>query len=300
MQIPQTGAAIAVYGIGLESQTPAQNAPTAAEEASAALEEMLERQLLQEAQRRREDSTDIYDTMRKRGEEEIKQWKKMLEDIQKAREKNKMRAQPPRVNLQRLTQSLVAAVTPADVRGVLSQAGQAIGSLQIALGSLEGKQRDQVRAMIASAQKLMDRCSRKLNDLAQEDVTRGRQNKAVKTNQNKKAEAIKQELRQQMAERSRKEQRYLLDKFPQLLPRQEGLQRIGPLHPAQRLDAATEAKIEAMAQAILATQGAAAPGSAEIAAGGEAAAYGGEALEGGSGGGDAASAGEAAVTIPSV
>ena len=222
--------------------------------------------LLQQMQRQRnEDEVDIYETMRKREEEEIKLWKKMLEDMQKAREKSKASAKPPNINLGRMTQSLVSAVTASDVRGVISEASRAISTLEASMTGMSEKQRGQVRAMINGAQKLMNRCSRKLQDLGQEEITRSRQKKAEKTLQKKSAEEIKQELRNKMAERARREQRYLLDKFPS--SSQPGLQRSFPLHPAQKLDAATEAKIEAMAEAIAVTEAASAGGEAIYTAG---------------------------------
>ncbi len=243
-----------------------------------------EKALLQKAERQRDkDAEDIYETMRKRGEEELKLWKKMLEDMQKAKKQNRANARPPQVNLRGMTQRLVAAASEAEVRAVLSEAGQALSALQLALCGLEGKQRQQVQAMIQSAQKLAGRCGQKITELGQEDGARSRVKKSAKAGQKKKAESIKQELRQQEIKRAHREQAYLLEHFPSLQQRQDSLLRSGPVHPAQKLDAASEAKIEAMAEAIAA----AVPESGGDFSGGE------MALEGGEVGGEL-SAGEAA------
>lgn len=215
--------------------------------------EFWEEALLRSAERKNTDElADIYDTMRKRGEEELKQWKKMLDDIAAARKKSKMNTRPPQISLRGMTQRLVSAASAADARAVLGEAGQAISALQLALSGLEGKQRQQVQAMIQSAQKLAGRCGQKINELSQEDHIRARQKKAEKTGNRKNIEIIKQELRQQEINRAHREQSYLLEHFPSVVL-QNGLHRTGPVHPAQRLDAAAEAKIEAMAEAIAIT-----------------------------------------------
>ncbi len=248
MKIPDQAPAISIPG------TPAFANPAAPSPEPQA-DAFWEKELLLQAERKREDdATDIYETMRKRKEEEIKQWKKMLEDIQKSRKESKAKVRPPQVSLRGMTQRLVAAASAAEVRAVLSEAGQAIANLQMALAGLEGKQRQQVQAMIQSAQKLAGRCGQKIGELDKEDVSRTRQKKAEKGGQRKKAEQIKQELRQQEIKRAHREQSYLLDHFPSLT-RQDDWQRSGPVHPSAPLDPATEAKIEAMAQAIAATIG---------------------------------------------
>lgn len=190
----------------------------------------------------------------------------------------KISTSKPSDDTMKLTQRLVAAVMQSEVQSVISSAYSSISSLRIIAALSKGQDAAKASAIIGRLQKLIARADRKITDLNNEDGLRSRKTKAEQTNQIKRAQEIKEELRKRILERRRRENGYLRetrrDKF------------YFSYDEKQPLDPATEAALEAEAVAMAA---------AEVAAGGGVDA-GGDVGGGTEGGGEAAAGGESAGT----
>lgn len=170
-----------------------------------------------------------------------------------------VRVSKPSDNSGRLTQRLVSAHSEGEVSAVMAEAGSNLVNLRLvaALGSPEDAQK--ARAIIARLNKLIQRSSGKISDLRNEQIMKSRAKKAEQEKKNKKAEKIKHQLKQKQVARHSREGWYL---------RESALNRLHDdlgslINGGDRLDAVSEAAIDAAAEAMAAAEvsiEAAAPG----------------------------------------
>lgn len=182
----------------------------------------------------------------------LDQWKDMLEQLENAKNAFKVKSSPPSDQSARLTQRLVAAGDALEVRKVLGEAGNALISLQTAAAHAEGKDKQKIEAMIRKINKLMDRASRKIKDLGNEENLRQQQSRAKAAKQQARAEELKDELRRRQSERMKREQGYLREANADKLQGMGQPQKT-PYFQAPK-DPATEAQIAAEAEAMAAAE----------------------------------------------
>lgn len=253
-----------VNGAGMQAYTQQVQNAKAAEEAAqkTPVEEMLE------AEAQRAEKRDVVAISGKSEEEtRLQKWKEMLEKLEQAKNQLKVKATPPKDNSAQLTQRLVAATMQTEVRGVISDATRSLTSLRSAAVNCEKKDRAKIEALIRKMNKLINRASRKIRNLDDEQALSSRQKKAQQAKQDKRAAEMRDELRKRKMERMMREQRYLREaaKDPTI-----------SWDPAQGFTGqgtASEAEIAAEAEAIAAAEVVADVGGgelgAEVAAGGE-------------------------------
>ncbi len=181
----------------------------------------------------------------------------------------------------KLTARLVAASQAFEVRGVMSSASSSLTSLLALAAMCEGADAKLARSYAAKLQKLIQRARVKINKLNDEVLRGADKKKAESKRQHRRAEEIKQELRQKRQKRAAREFAWL---------RQSGVSAGEPLEREEHLPGsgappASEAQIAAYAEAMAAYE--AAMGLTGGEAGGEA---GGSAEGGGEGGGEGAEA----------
>ena len=107
----------------------------------------------------------------------------------------------------RLTRRLVAAKTREEVHSILSEAYKNLGD---ALSAAAGGD-DEALEIVRRLNKLIRRANRKVGDLTKEDDIRRREKSAKKKELEQLAEQLKQELKRKIAERKRREKKYLKD-----------------------------------------------------------------------------------------
>jgi len=139
----------------------------------------------------------------------------------------------------RLTRKLVAARSTIQVQDVLREAYMSMKDWLMAAASGDKK----AMAVIRKLQKLVRRGNRKVSDLNKEQVLRDRRDKAEKKEQEQIAQKLRDELKRAIQTRKLRERRYLQDKDDDNEDEQD------PFGPSM---AATEAKIQALAQAMAA------------------------------------------------
>lgn len=225
----------------------------------------------------RQENRDVVD-FKTLWEETRAKEQEMLRQMQAAAEKAriKMKVSPPSDSSGKLTRRLVSANMPMEVRGVMMEASRAISNLQIAAANCDKADRAKIDAMIARIRKVLDRGSRKIKDMDSEQQLAARRKKAQKAKQNTRADDLKEQLRRRVTERKFREQRYLWEAncnqvFDAIQQARDGL------------DPASEAQIEAYAEAMAAAEVAA--GGGDVAMGGEMAMEGGAVAVGDAGGG---------------
>ena len=111
----------------------------------------------------------------------------------------------------RLTRRLVAAKSREEVHSILSEAYKNLGeALRAAAGGDEKAQE-----IIKRINKLIRRANRKVRDLTKEDELRRKESKAKKDELEQLAKQLELELKQKIAERKKRERKYLKDANPQ-------------------------------------------------------------------------------------
>ena len=140
----------------------------------------------------------------------------------------------------RLTRKLVNARSTTEVQDVLREAFQHMKDAIMAAAMGDKK----AMAILRRLQKLVRRSNRKISDLHKEQEIRERQQRAEKKEQEQIAQRLRDELKRALLERKRRERKYLQDK-------DDDGEDNGPTISGPSI-AATEAKIQALAQAMAA------------------------------------------------
>lgn len=221
----------------------------------------------------RSDEAENRDSLELGGQEE-KQGLMALYTVTESKHKFKIEAPKPKDKTAELTAMLVAAKGPFEVRQVLSKASSHM--LQLRLASMGDSDNAKLaRALLRKMERLIDRGYRKIENLNNETLAQARQKKAEQNKQHRRAQEIKQELQKKRSLRESREKAWLSESTQDSI---FGLTR-GEYSAweQQRLQAAEEARLQAVAEAVAAMEiaaeaaadGEAATGDAATPAGGE-------------------------------
>lgn len=123
----------------------------------------------------------------------------------------KISAGKPEDSAARLMRRLVGATSQFEVRNIMSNASKDILSLRFIAAMGEGEDKAKAQQFLAKLEKLIDKASKKIENLNKEDMLRIEQVRVDQKKQADRAEQIKAELRRKRDKREREEQKWLRD-----------------------------------------------------------------------------------------
>ena len=152
-----------------------------------------------------------------------------------------------------LTRRLVSASNTFTIQRIISDAFKDLGELRLTAAMSDGEDATKAKQIIRRLERLIRRSNRKISDLNKEDALQRKQDKAERDQKMQRAREIETELRRQIVSRRNRERKYLeeLTKEEMTASTKAAADMVNA---ALTLDAATEAKIAAKAQAIAAAE----------------------------------------------
>jgi len=156
----------------------------------------------------------------------------------------------PQDGSSKLTKRLVAALGQFEVRQVISSANKNLMSLRMIAAAGNGEDAKLARSYIKKLEKLINRASRKLEDLNKEDILKFQQARANQQKQKQRVEEIKAELRKKQHTRMARENGYLLEDLQENILGTKGIAN----NPMSAWGITSEAAIAAQAETIVAAE----------------------------------------------